>query len=109
MALMAGWFEPSLVNDAKRADAYATGPFMLFEQSAYRERRTCWCQGLCGRGCGNGPSHQATQPRVALLRVANLNGAIELIQSGCTYSLLLCVCLLVTLQTGDWEKGRTSF
>ncbi|MEL7085717.1 MAG: glycosyltransferase [Cyanobacteria bacterium J06597_1] len=35
MASMAGWFEPSLVNNAERSDAFAAGPFMLFERSAY--------------------------------------------------------------------------
>ncbi|MEM9567375.1 MAG: glycosyltransferase family 2 protein [Cyanobacteria bacterium P01_E01_bin.34] len=37
MASMAGWFEPSQVNDDKCADAFAAGPFMLFERSAYLE------------------------------------------------------------------------
>ncbi|MGK7913322.1 MAG: glycosyltransferase family 2 protein [Synechococcus sp.] len=37
MASMAGWFEPNLVNDSERADAFAAGPFMLFERSAYLE------------------------------------------------------------------------
>ena len=36
MASMAGWFDPNAVNNNERSDAFAAGPFMLFEQSAYR-------------------------------------------------------------------------